>query len=71
MSAVVLATIHVRAGEPDGLQLAHGAVTAATKLTSIHTCKRLEPLATALEARPGSDPRQLARMARQVAATQV
>ncbi len=67
-SAIVLATIHVRAGEPDGLRLAHSAVTAAAKLTSIRVRQRLEPLATALEARPGSDPQQLARMTRQVAA---
>jgi hypothetical protein len=31
--------------------------------------QRLEPLAAALEARPGSDYRDLVRMARQVAAT--
>ena len=68
LSAVVLATIHVRAGEPDGLRLAHGAVTAAAKLTSIHARERLEPLAAALEARHSSDARELARMARQVAA---
>jgi transcriptional regulator with XRE-family HTH domain len=68
-SAIVLATIHVRAGEPRWLQLAHGAVTAAAKLTSVRVRRRLEPLITALEARPGSDYRQLARMARQVAAT--
>ena len=33
--------------------------------------RRLEPLVTALEARPGADARQLARMARQVATTRV
>ena len=33
-SAIVLATIHVRAGEPDGLRLAHGAITVSyTHLT--------------------------------------
>jgi len=64
----VLATIHVRAGEPDGPRLAHGAVTAAAKLTSFRVRRRLEPLAAALEARSGGDYRQLARMARQVAA---
>ena len=70
-SAIVLATIHVRAGEPRGLQLAHSAVTSAGKLTSVRARQRLVPLAEALEARRGSDAEQLARMARQVAATRV
>jgi len=70
-SAIVLATIHVRAGEPDGLRLAHGAITGASKLHSIRARQRLEPLAVALEGRRGSDPQQLARMARQVATTRV
>jgi len=68
-SAIVLATIHVRAGEPRGLQLAHGAITSAGTLTSVRARRRLEPLAAALAARRGSDAEQLARMARQVAAT--
>ena len=67
-SAIVLATIHVRAGEQRGLQFAHSAVAAAGKLTSVRVRRRLEPLADALEARPGSDYRELARMTRQVAA---
>ena len=71
LSRIVLATIHVRAGEPHGLQLAHHAVTAVTRISSMHARQRLEPLAAALEARPGSDYRELARMARQVAATRV
>jgi transcriptional regulator with XRE-family HTH domain len=70
-SGVLLATIHVRAGEPRGLALAHSAVTAASKLTSVRTRKRLEPLYVALEARSGSDAEQLARMTRQVATTRV
>jgi len=68
-SGVVLATIHVRAGEPRGLALAHSAITAAAKLTSARVRRRLEPHAAALEARRGSDAHELARMARQVAAT--
>ncbi|MDQ3887055.1 MAG: hypothetical protein M3308_08660, partial [Actinomycetota bacterium] len=68
-SGIVLATIHVRAGEPRGLQLAHGAVTASSRLTSIQVRQHLEPLAAALDAWRGSDARELARMARQVAAT--
>jgi hypothetical protein len=68
MTAIVLATVHVRAGEQHGLQLAHRAITDATKLTSVRIRKKLLPLAQALESRPGSDTQQLARMARQVAA---
>jgi tetratricopeptide (TPR) repeat protein len=66
---ILLATIHVRAGEPRGPQLAHNAITAATKLSSDRVRKRLLPLADELDARPSSDHRELARMARQVAAT--
>jgi len=51
------------------LQLAHCAIVSAGKLASVRARKRLEPLAAALEARRGSDAEQLARMARQVAAT--
>jgi transcriptional regulator with XRE-family HTH domain len=69
MSRVVLATIHVRAGERDGLELAHGAITGVMKLSSLRARQRLNPLVTALEARPGGDHRQLARMARHVATT--
>ncbi len=69
LSGVVLAEIHVRAGEPRGLQLAHSAVTAAATLSSIRARKKLEPLVAALEARHSSDARELARMARQVAST--
>jgi transcriptional regulator with XRE-family HTH domain len=65
-SGIVLATIHVRAGEPDGLPLAHGAVTGVTTLSSIRARKRLGPLTAALEARPGRDAQDLARMTRQV-----
>ena len=70
-AAITLATIHIRAGEPDGLQLAHEAITGARKLSSVRIRRRLEPLAAALEARPGSDHRELARTARQVATTRV
>ncbi len=70
-SDVVLATIHVRAGEPRGLQLAYDAVTAAARLSSFRSRQQLEPLVTALEARSGADAHQLARKARQVATTRV
>jgi transcriptional regulator with XRE-family HTH domain len=67
-SSIVVATVHVRAGEPGGLPLAHGAITAVTKISSIRARRRLAPLVAALEARPGRDPQDLARMARQVTA---
>ena len=71
MSGVLLATVHVRAGERDGLQLAHSAITKVTKLSSVRARQQyLTPLAVALEARKGNDAKQLARMARQVTATQ-
>jgi hypothetical protein len=67
-SGILLATIHVTAGEPQGLQLAHSAIIDVTKLTSVRARHRLVPLAKALEARPGSDARELAQLAWQVAA---
>ncbi|MGH3940926.1 MAG: hypothetical protein ACRDTG_20270 [Pseudonocardiaceae bacterium] len=69
-SSIVLATIHVKAGEPNGLELAHGAITGITRLSSVRARRRLGPLIAALELRSSSDARQLARMARQVVATQ-
>ncbi|MGH4023824.1 MAG: helix-turn-helix domain-containing protein [Pseudonocardiaceae bacterium] len=68
-AGVVLATIHVRAGEPGGLGLAHTAISAVSRLSSVRARKRLGPLAEALDARPGTDYQNLARMARQVATT--
>jgi hypothetical protein len=65
-SGIVLATVHVRAGEPDGLSLAHSVITAVTKLSSVRARRQLEPLVIALEARPGRDEQDLARMARQI-----
>ncbi|MBV8995267.1 MAG: hypothetical protein JO287_16580, partial [Pseudonocardiales bacterium] len=68
-SSILLATIHVRAGEPDGSRLAHGAITGVTKLSSARARQCLGPLASALESRPSGEHRQLARMARTVATT--
>ncbi|MGH3940290.1 MAG: hypothetical protein ACRDTG_16990 [Pseudonocardiaceae bacterium] len=65
----MLATIHVKAGERSGLQLAHQAITAATRLSSVRVRNQLIPLADALATRPGSDAAELARSARQVATT--
>jgi transcriptional regulator with XRE-family HTH domain len=66
-SAVVLAAVHVRAGEPGGLALAHGAITAVPKLSSVRVRKRLVLLADELAARPGADAKDLSRMAHQIA----
>jgi transcriptional regulator with XRE-family HTH domain/tetratricopeptide (TPR) repeat protein len=66
---ILLATIHVRTGEPRGLQLAHNAITAATKLSSDRVRQRLLPLADELHARRGSDYQELARVARRVVTT--
>ncbi|MGH3909118.1 MAG: hypothetical protein ACRDTE_33810 [Pseudonocardiaceae bacterium] len=63
------ATIHVAAGEPRGLVLAHDAVTEVRKLGSVRVRAQLTPLADVLDNRPGRDARELARMARQVATT--
>jgi transcriptional regulator with XRE-family HTH domain len=68
-AGTLLATIHVQAGEPDGLRLAHGAITGVTRLSSLRARQRLTPLATALEARPSNDHRELARTARHLATT--
>jgi transcriptional regulator with XRE-family HTH domain len=66
-SGVVLATIHVRAGEPGGLSLAHDAITAVTKISSVLVRKSLLLLTDALAARSGTDAKDLSRMAHQVA----
>ncbi len=65
---ILLAIIHVRAGEPRATQLAHTAITAASKLSSVRVRHRLLPLADELDTRRGSDYQELARMARRVAA---
>jgi hypothetical protein len=54
---------HPNRGARD-LPLAHGAITAVTKLSSVRVRPRLVPLA----ARPGTDAKDLSRMAHQVAA---
>jgi len=66
-ASITLATIHVRAGEPDALRLANEAITGVAQLRSQRARDRLAPLAAALgsrSGRPGSDYRELARMAR-------
>ncbi|MGH3720891.1 MAG: hypothetical protein ACRDRI_18990, partial [Pseudonocardiaceae bacterium] len=66
---LLLAEVHVRAGEPRGLTLARDAIEGVSTLQSVAARRRLVPLATALEARPGTDHRELARTARQIAET--
>jgi transcriptional regulator with XRE-family HTH domain/tetratricopeptide (TPR) repeat protein len=70
IAELLLAEIHVRAGEPQGLALAHHAIEKVSTLHSLAARRRwLTPLATALEARPGTDTQQLAQTARQIATT--
>ncbi len=72
LAELILAEAHVRAGEPRGLMLARHAIDEVSTLQSVAARReRLLPLADALEARPGSDTRELARIARKVAATRI
>jgi len=70
-AGVLRATIYVQTGEPRGLGMAKSAVDSVAPLHSVRARERLVPLADALDSRPGSDHRELARMARQVATTRV
>jgi transcriptional regulator with XRE-family HTH domain len=66
---LLLAVVYVRSGEPRGLVLARQAIDAVSASQSAAVRRDwLPPLAAALEARPGSDARELARLARRVAA---
>ncbi|MGB6165437.1 MAG: hypothetical protein WCF33_15170 [Pseudonocardiaceae bacterium] len=67
---LILAEVHVRAGEPQGLILARHAIAEVGALQSVAVRReRLIPLAVALEDRPGTDTRELARTARQIVTT--
>jgi hypothetical protein len=69
LAELTLAEAHVRAGEPRGLMLARQAIEAVSTLQSVAVRQgRLMPLMAALEARPGNDAKEIARMAHQVAA---
>jgi transcriptional regulator with XRE-family HTH domain len=69
---LLLAEVHVRAGEPQGLILARHAIAGVSTLQSLAARRaRLIPLAVALEARSGTDTRELARTARKVIATRI
>jgi transcriptional regulator with XRE-family HTH domain len=69
LADVTLARLHVQTGEPDAVRLAADAVQAVIPTRSSIARAALEPLAVALETRPRSDLRELARTARQVAST--
>lgn len=66
---ITVATIHVHTGESDGLVLAHQVIDDAAALHSVPTRQRLLPLADTLDTRSSSDAKDLARSARQAAAT--
>ncbi len=65
----VLATIHVLAGQPDGLVLARTAIGGVASLRSGLARDRLQPLQLALSRRRDTDSRELARAARHVITT--
>ncbi|HEU0089889.1 MAG TPA: helix-turn-helix domain-containing protein [Pseudonocardiaceae bacterium] len=66
---LTLATIHVQAADSRGLVLARQVIDEVAALHSVPTRQRLIPLAETLDTRPGSDAKELARNARQVATT--
>ncbi|HEX2298331.1 MAG TPA: hypothetical protein VHH34_07415, partial [Pseudonocardiaceae bacterium] len=71
-SGAVLATVYITAGDSRGLPLAHQTITAVSKLSSVRARRQwVLPLAEALDTRPGTDARDLARQARQVATARV
>ena len=72
IAELLLAEVHIRAGEPQGLALAHHAITEVSTLHSVAVRREgLVRLATALDARPGTDTQDLARTARQISATRI
>jgi hypothetical protein len=72
LAELFLAEVHVRAGEPKGLTMARHAIDEVSTLQSVAARRqRLMPLATALEARPGSDTQELAQLARKIAVTRI
>ncbi len=69
---IILARLHVMAGEPDAARLAAQAIESVIPTRgSVARLTYLAPLAADLEARPRSDLHELARRARQLAATTV
>ncbi|MGH3981043.1 MAG: hypothetical protein ACRDRZ_18945, partial [Pseudonocardiaceae bacterium] len=68
-SGIVAAAVYVAAGEPRGLTMTKTVLDAVARMDSPRTRRHVAPLASALDARPGADARELARVARKVAAT--
>jgi hypothetical protein len=66
-AAITLASIHVEAGEPDGLTLAEQVIRDASSLRSRRARARLGDLAEVLAASPSGSSRELAVHARRVA----
>ncbi|MGH3874182.1 MAG: helix-turn-helix domain-containing protein [Pseudonocardiaceae bacterium] len=71
LAELILAEVHVRVGDARGLALVQRVIEAAGTLQSAVARRHLVALAVALEARPDSHAHELARMARQTAATRV
>jgi transcriptional regulator with XRE-family HTH domain len=70
LAELAVARVHVQAGEPGGLEKARSAIRAVADTPSaIARQCWLPPLADALDTQPGTDARDLARQARQVAET--
>jgi len=71
-SGAVLATVYVKAGDSRCLPLVRQTITDVRKLSSARVRRQwVLPLAEALDARPGTDVRELARQARRVATTRL
>jgi len=69
---LLLAEVHVRAGEPRGLTLAHHAIEEVSTSQSVAARQqRLMPLVAALQARPSSDNQELARIAHKITTTRI
>lgn len=72
LAETLLAEVHIRTGEPQGLTLARHAIDEMSTLDSVALRQeRLIPLAAALETRPGTDTRELARRARKITAIRI
>jgi len=62
------ATIYVRRWGPRGVLIAKSPLDAVAPRHSARARERRQPITAALETRPGSDHRDLARLARKIAA---
>jgi transcriptional regulator with XRE-family HTH domain len=68
LSDTVLATIHVQAGEQDSPMLAHRAIKSVASVRSARARMNINSLIEALESRPKAEYRELAVLARKIAA---